>query len=75
MKKIYRSPIAKKIDYAFDEQIIAQSVPFSPKTDPDEVGVCTWTGATCFMIYYEAAKVRGVDNCDSYPGEPLPVKP
>jgi len=71
MKKTYRTPIAKKVDYAFQEQIAAASVPVEHHTDWHHTGiVCTW-GATqnnCSVIYNVPTKARGLNDCMS-PGD------
>lgn len=71
MKRKYDKPAAVKIDYVYDDQIVAQS-PEAVKADPERVDVCTWADQTCFMMYYVPTKARGTDNCAMYPGVPLP---
>lgn len=65
MKKMYCAPVAKKIDYAFDDQIVATSVPVEHHTDWYETGiVCTWgpTKVNCNTIY-NVPLARGLNNC------------
>lgn len=68
MKKTYCAPVVKKIDYAYDEQIIAQSVPNVPirgYADWFNTGiVCTYELETynCNKIYNEP-KAKGLDTC------------
>lgn len=74
MKKPYRKPIAKKVDYAFEEQIAAASYPISNYADPWNGNVCTYGDGQCSLVYNTPTKARGLDNCIMYPGVPLPNK-
>lgn len=74
MKKAYHAPMAKKIDYEFDDQVAAASYPINNYADPWLGGVCTWGDGNCSMIYYEPTKARGLNDCSMYPGVPLPGK-
>ena len=66
MKKAYRAPIAKKIDYAFQEQVVAESLPVKNFVDAWDTGiVCTWGEAGCSVVYN--VKARTLDDC-MYPG-------
>ena len=65
MKKTYRAPVAKKIDYAFNEQIVATSIPINDHTDWHKTGkVCTWgpTKVNCSTIY-NVPLARGLNDC------------
>lgn len=62
MKRTYRKPIAKKIDYDFQEQIMAASIPIQTKLDPWHTGEhCTWGTADCSVIFN--VRTRGLDDC------------
>lgn len=64
MKKVYRAPIAKKIDYAFEDQVTATSYPINNYADPWHTNkVCTWGDGTCSVIYNVAKMARGLDDC------------
>ena len=74
MKKQYRTPFARKIDYSFKEQVVASTgkpavgtelAAFAPATD-----ACTYFYETeeCNLIYNTAA--RGFNNCTSQ-GRPV----
>ena len=68
MKKVYYAPIAKKIDYAFEEQVAAQSYPINNYADPWLTEkVCTWGDGSCSVIYNVPSKARGLNDCQ-YPG-------
>jgi len=62
MKREYRTPKAKKVDYAFKEQISAASYPINQYADPWRGGVCTWDNGTCSWIFN--TQTRGLNNCD-----------
>lgn len=73
MKKTYHAPVAKKIDYAFDEQITAQSVPINDHTDWYHTEkVCTW-GQSHYMcnIIYNTPKTKSLDQCMAQGDIPL----
>ena len=65
MKKAYRTPVVKKVEYAFDEQIVAVSIPIRGYADWYNTGiVCTYGLQTlyCNKIYNEP-QARGLNNC------------
>lgn len=67
VKKAYRAPVAKKIDYAYQEQVVAESLPVKNYVDAWETGVvCTWGEAGCSVVYNQT-KARGLNDC-MYPG-------
>lgn len=62
MKKTYRKPLAKKIDYDFQEQITATSIPEQTKLDPWLTQEhCTWGTSDCSVIFNVMA--RGLNDC------------
>lgn len=63
MKKPYRSPTAKKVDYAFQEQVAASSYPLNNYADPWHSDYCTWSGGDCSIIFNVATNARGLDDC------------
>ena len=66
MKKTYHAPVAKKIDYAFDEQIIAASVPIRGYADWFDTGiVCTYEVETymCNKMYNTPKARATLDDC------------
>lgn len=72
MKKIYCTPIAKKIDYAYQEQVVAQSIPVKEYLDAWDTGVvCTWGWVECSIIYNQP-KARGLNDCEHQGNIPLP---
>ena len=71
MKKTYHAPIAKKIDYSYQEQVVAQSLPIQYFVDAWQTGkVCTWGGAECSVIYNQP-KARGLNDCEYQGNVPL----
>ena len=73
MKREYRKPMAKKIDYAFEEQVIARSDYHEPEDydDPYKTHlVCTWgpTMPMCNVIYNKPTQARGLNQC-AYQGD------
>lgn len=63
MKKTYRSPIAKKIDYTYEENVVAKSYPISNYADPWEGGRCTYGDGSCSVMFNVPKKARGWDDC------------
>lgn len=61
VKKAYRAPVAKKIDYAYQEQVVAESYPLHNYADPWRGSVCTWGDGSCSVIYNLMA--RGLNDC------------
>lgn len=62
MKRTYQKPMAKKIDYDFQEQIMATSIPIQTKLDPwDTKEHCTWGTSDCSAIFNVMA--RGLNDC------------
>jgi len=63
MKKEYCKPIAKKVDYSFEEQIAASSYPLMNYADPWHTNkVCTWGDGSCSVIYNQPV-ARGLNDC------------
>lgn len=69
MKKAYSRPMARKVDYAFTEQIAASSYPLSNYADPWEGGKCTYGDSNCSLVYNVATSARGLYDCLN-PGYP-----
>lgn len=63
MKKAYSKPMARKVDYAFTEQIAAASYELKNYADPWEGDVCTWGNGDCSLIYNVAKSARGLHDC------------
>ena len=78
MKKAYKAPVAKKVDYVFEDQVVAAgSVPVENHTDWYHTGlVCTWgpTKPNCNTIYNQP-KARGLNNCLDQGDIPLNTNP
>ncbi len=76
MKKLYRKPVAKKVDYVFEEQVMAQySFPTSGWADPSDIGACTYDHGTCYDKYNIIVRVIGPNSCKeqgSVPGVTVP---
>lgn len=65
MKRMYKEPYAKKVNFEYDDQVVATSVyPDAPQGDPYVINNCTWhrTNSTC-NIMFNTPKARGIDNC------------
>lgn len=78
MKKTYKAPVAKKVDYVFEDQIVAGSVPVQGHTDWYQTDiVCTWGPNTfnCNKIYNEPVMVRSLDQCSMQGDIPLNTNP
>lgn len=75
MKKKYYAPIAKKIDYTYQEQVVAQSpgnVPVEGFLDPWNTHVvCTWGWTDCSLVYNVPTKARGLNDCENQGNIPL----
>ena len=70
MKKEYCKPVAKKIDYSFDEQIAAASYPINNYADPWLTNkVCTYGDGSCSLVYNVMA--RGLNDCQVQGNVPL----
>jgi len=64
MKKAYTAPKAKLVNYAYQEQIRAESLPVKGYIDAWDTGiVCTWGGAGCSDIYNKPSMARGLNDC------------
>ena len=46
MKREYKQPVAKFIDYAYEEQVVAESVIYNGSGDGNNTGWCTWTSGS-----------------------------
>jgi len=62
MKKTYQKPSVKKVDYNFQEQVIATSYPLKQYADPWGTDYCTHREDDCNSIF-NTPKTRGIDNC------------
>ena len=72
MKRVYKAPIAKKIDYAYQEQVVAQSLPVQNYVDAWLTNkVCTWGEAGCSWVYNMPKMARGLDDCEKQGNIPL----
>lgn len=57
MKKSYKKPVAARIDYSYDEQVVAESVNYNGYGDGHFTGYCQyWNGST----------VPGGNGCTDY---------
>lgn len=76
MKKAYYTPVAKKIDYVFEEHVIAEySFPTAGWADPSEINACTYDHGTCYKMYNKMVRIQGPNSCDSQgmvPGVTVP---
>ena len=72
MKKAYSTPKAHKVDYSFDEQLVAQSWPLMGYADPWRGGVCTHGDGECSSIFN--VKAKGLNDCIT-PGNPELLDP
>ena len=76
MKKEYRKPAIKKIDYAFEEQVMAQySFPTSGWADPSVINACTYDHGMCYDKYNVMVRTIGPNSCKeqgSVPGVVVP---
>lgn len=63
MKKKYSRPMARKVDYVFQEQIAASSYPLNNYADPWNGDACTWGNGECSLIYNVATTSRGLNDC------------
>ncbi|MBR5547918.1 MAG: hypothetical protein IKU70_13200 [Clostridia bacterium] len=68
MKKMYQTPKAHKVDYSFQEQLVAQSWPIAGYADPWKHSVCTYDDGVCSKVYLMNA--RGINDCTTLPGNP-----
>ena len=68
MKKTYVAPRVILVDFAYDENIVAQSVPeYSPFGDPDHLtGRCRYNSGTC-TFFYTADQSLGCQWEDAVP--------
>ena len=46
MKREYKQPVAKFIDYAYEEQVVAESSNFNGSGDGNYTGWCTFTSGS-----------------------------
>lgn len=55
MKKAYKSPVVKKIDFVYDEQVVAESQPaYNLFGDPGELTQrCRFSIAECTYYYWD----------------------
>lgn len=67
MKKMYQKPSVKKVDYNFQEQIVATSYDIENYADPWKTGYCTWGDGVCSVVFNLSKKSRGIDNCSYAP--------
>ena len=63
MKKAYLKPSAKKVDYSFDDQIMAASYPIKEWHDPMYTNKCTWGDSSCNWIFNVPKTRSMIDNC------------
>ncbi len=74
MKKAYNTPKATKVDYSFQEQLVAQSWPTSDYADPWRGSVCTYNDGSC-NIMFTTSKARGLYDCEVPLGNPDLINP
>lgn len=64
MKKKYHVPMAKKIDYALEEHVSAESYPVNNYADPWHTNkVCTYGDGSCSLVYHTPKMARGLYDC------------
>lgn len=62
MKRTYRTPVVKMVDYAFKEHVTAEfSFPVAGWADPGVIDVCTHNDGVCYDIYN--VMMRGLNSC------------
>ena len=61
MKKMYITPMAKKVMFSYQDQVTAASYPTAPNADPWEADKCTWGDGSCSVVFNPKAK--GLDDC------------
>lgn len=62
MKRIYLKPVAKRIDYHYQEQVMAASYPISDFAAPLRPDRCTWGDGSC-NVMFNVPQSRGINNC------------
>ena len=65
MKKMYMTPAAKKVEFSYQDHVVAASYPVNIMADPWDAQKCTWGDGACSVIYN--VKAKGLDDC-SYQG-------
>lgn len=75
MKKAYRKPVVKMVNYEFDVHVTAEySFPLAGWADPGVIKVCTHNNGICYDIYNLMA--RGLNSCKEQgqiPGVVIPT--
>lgn len=66
MKREYRSPKVKVVNYDFKEQVVAESFPVSGYADPWGYQRCSYTNGSC-TYFYNTAGEGGLKVCDNTP--------
>ena len=65
MKKSYSKPAARKIEFSYTNQVMAQSYPISNYADPWMADKCTYGDGNCSLVYNKPSGVMtaGLDDC------------
>lgn len=63
MKRVYKTPKAKLIDFTYDEQVTAESSGVSLFGDPDHIGRCQQSSANSCRYFWTV----GAQTCVSNP--------
>ena len=71
MKREYRKPVIKFIDYTYDEQVVAQSSQFDGLGDGFQISYCTWESGSfsspCLAVLSKSDKDGGLRCYDFTP--------
>ena len=51
MKNEYKKPVVKMIDYAYQEQVVADSYATAGNYDPIGIDACTWMEPGCRVLH------------------------
>ena len=66
MKKSYSKPAARKIEFSYTNQVMAQSGQVADWGDPWDIKKCTWQiDSNCSVIFNKPSGVMtlGLDDC------------
>ena len=63
MKRVYKTPKAKLVDFTYDEQVVAESSGVSTHGDPQHIGRCQQSSETSCVYFWTA----GTTVCQSAP--------
>lgn len=65
MKRVYKTPKAKLVDFTYDEQVVAESSGVALYGDPDHVGRCQQSSETSCRYFWNDSYPVG--TCQSAP--------